>query len=157
MESKRSRKTIKSKKKYQANFVGNKYVFAKLLFAFSIIFLVNSSNADGLFDIITDNIPSVDLISKESLFPSSTIKHLMPKDTQTTKINKDIPRIPSYNTVKIMPNINLWSYLNPDFLHTSIFTFPDGPFSPSRHQKSVAGASIWHSLIIRGLMFLRGM
>ena len=117
MGSKCSRKTIKSKKKYQANFVGNKYVFAKLLFAFSIIFLVNSSNADGLFDIITDNIPSVDLISKESLFPSSTIKHLMPKDTQTTKINKDIPRIPSYNTVKITPNINLWSYLNPDFLN----------------------------------------
>ena len=115
-------------KTHKKQYTKNKYVFAKLLFGFSIIFSVNSSNAGGLFDIITDKIPSVELISKESLFPSATIKGLMPKDTQTTKINKDVPRIPSYNTEKITPNINLWSYLNTDFLNiikTHLTQLPD--------------------------------
>lgn len=94
-----------------------KYTFAKLLFIFLIIFSINSSNAGGLFDVITDKIPSVELISNESLFPSDTIKGLIPKDTSTVKINRDIPRLPSYDTGKITPNLNLWSYLNPDFLN----------------------------------------
>ena len=120
--------SVESNKIYKKQYTKNKYLFAKLLFSFSIIFSVNSSNAGGLFDIITDKIPSVELISKESLFPSATIKGLMPKDTQTTKINKDIPRVPSYNTEKITPNINLWSYLNPDFLNvikTHLTQLPD--------------------------------
>ena len=97
------------------NFKRVKYAFAKLLFIFLIIFSINSSNAGGLFDIITDKIPSIELMSNESLFPSGAIKGLIPKNTTTVKINKDIPRIPSYNTEKITPNLNLWSYLNPDF------------------------------------------
>ena len=128
MSYKHNNNSVKRSKTHKIQYTKNKYLFAKLLFSFSIIFSVNSSNAGGLFDIITDKIPSVELISKESLFPSATIKGLMPKDTQTTKINKDIPRVPSYNTEKITPNINLWSYLNPDFLNvikTHLTQLPD--------------------------------